>query len=72
MSVIKIKNKLRFYREKRALTQEELAEKAHVSRDTISKIENDKIQVPLPKSRRKLAQALEVEVHQLFRPIAFY
>jgi len=55
---------LRELRERVSLSQEELAERAGVSRTTIADLELGKRR-PHPKTRRKLAEALGVEPHQL-------
>jgi transcriptional regulator with XRE-family HTH domain len=56
--------RLRELRDRASLSQEELAERAGVSRATIADLElgNRK---PQPKTRRKLAAALGVEPHEL-------
>ena len=55
---------LRELRDRASLSQEELAERAGVSRATIADLELGK-RSPQPKTRRKLAEALGVEPHQL-------
>jgi transcriptional regulator with XRE-family HTH domain len=55
---------LRELRDHASLSQEELAERAGVSRATIADLERGK-RSPQPKTRRKLAAALGVEPHQL-------
>jgi len=57
-------NKVRYWRIKRGLTLEQLAEKSGVNRDTISRIENGRIARPL--TMGKLALALEIEPKELF------
>lgn len=69
MKVIKITNKLRYYREKKCLSQEELAKKCALSKETISRIETQKTHVPHPKTRQKIAQVLGAGVNEVFRPI---
>ena len=55
------------YRKLKSLTQEELAEKADVSRHTISNIENaDKFQSMSLSTLFKIAEALEIPVKKLF------
>jgi transcriptional regulator with XRE-family HTH domain len=51
--------RLKEWRERRALTQDELAEKAGVSRGTVNRIEQG--HEAFPPTVRKLAQALGVE-----------
>lgn len=55
---------LRDFRDRASLSQEELAKRAGVSRATIADLELGK-RKPQPKTRRKLAEALGVEPHQL-------
>jgi transcriptional regulator with XRE-family HTH domain len=62
--VVKIGERLRHFRERRYLTQRELAERAEVSPDTIVKLEQDKWE-PRPRTIRKLADALEVHPDEL-------
>ncbi len=52
-------NLLRFWRMKRGLTLEELAEKSGINRDTISRMEHGR--KARPSSIGRLANALEVE-----------
>ena len=56
--------RLRGLRDRASLSQEELAERAGVSRATIAALELGK-RKPHPKTRRKLAEALGVEPHEL-------
>jgi transcriptional regulator with XRE-family HTH domain len=51
---------LRWYREQEALTQQELAKKAGVTRLTVMLLEQGK-QQPRPATTRKLAKALRVK-----------
>lgn len=60
--------RLRLVRERRALTQQELAEKAGVHRITIARIETG-VDEPRPPTTRKLAAALEVEPEDLMEPL---
>lgn len=55
---------LRELRDRASLSQEELAERSGVSRATIADLEGGK-RKPHPKTRRKLAEALKVEPHEL-------
>lgn len=59
-------NRLKFYREKRKLSQEDLAEKSGVSRVTISNLENDKILVSKTDTLTKIADALGETVPTIF------
>jgi transcriptional regulator with XRE-family HTH domain len=58
---------LREWREWRALSQAELAASAGLTIATISKLENQHYGAQ-PGTRRKLAQALNIEPHQLLSP----
>lgn len=53
-------------REKKGITQEQLAEKASVSRGTISKLETNVTDVCSTQTLTRLADALEVPVSSLF------
>jgi len=55
---------LKKLREKRALSLTDLAEKSGVNRITIHRIETGK-QKPMPRTIRKLAEALQVDVEEL-------
>ncbi len=57
-------SRLRGLRGRASLSQEELAERAGVSRATVADLELGK-RKPQPKTRRKLAEALGVEPHEL-------
>ena len=61
-----MKNKLKEYREKRKLTQEELAEKSTVSRNTISALENGTNTNVTYDTMIKLAKALNKTVTAIF------
>lgn len=61
-------NKLKFYREKKGLSQEELAKKSGVSRVSISKIENDKAKDIKIGTLKSLAAALDEPVQNIFLP----
>lgn len=58
-------NQVRVYREKKGLTQFELAKRCNIFPADISKIESGGIR-PYPKWRERLSQALEVEEEELF------
>jgi transcriptional regulator with XRE-family HTH domain len=53
-------------REAQGLTQEDLAEKAGVSRPQISRLENDEVEAPRKSTLEKIAKALEVDPKALF------
>ena len=55
---------LKKLREKQSLSLSDLAQKSGVNRITIHRIENGK-QKPMPRTVRKLAEALEVKVEEL-------
>ena len=59
--------RLKGVRERRALTQQQLAEKAGVNRVTIARLERGKDQ-PFPTTVRKLADALRVDPADLMAP----
>jgi transcriptional regulator with XRE-family HTH domain len=56
--------RLRELRDRASLSQEELAERAGVSRATIADLERGR-RTAQPKTRRKLAEALGVAPHEL-------
>ena len=59
-------NKLKYYREKKGLTQQELSEKSDVSRNTISSLETqDNVNVTY-EVMNKLANALGYKVSTIF------
>ena len=68
-SSAKMKNQIRFYRKQKQLSQEELAKRCGVSRQTINAIENEKYDPTLALAFQ-LAKALEITVDQLFFPSA--
>ena len=53
-------------REKKRMSQEELAEKANVSRTTISQLENDETKTTTTGTLNKIADALGVRMESLF------
>jgi transcriptional regulator with XRE-family HTH domain len=59
-AVVKIGEKLKDLRIRRALTQEELAAAAGIGKNTVNRLERD-LTEPRPPTLRKLAQALEVD-----------
>ena len=58
--------KLKQQREKRAMTQEELAKKSGVSRGTICALEKDENKNATTGTLAKLAVALNIRVEELF------
>jgi transcriptional regulator with XRE-family HTH domain len=63
-AVVKIGEKLKDLRIRRALTQEELAAAAGIGKNTVNRLERD-LTEPRPPTLRKLAQALEVDPAEL-------
>lgn len=61
-----IKTRLKEIREKKGLTQEELAEKSGVSRTIISYLENDRSECAKTSTLIKLADALGEKVTAVF------
>lgn len=59
-------HKLKIFRLEREMTQEELAKRSGVSRQTISSIENEGVSGATTKTLAKLAKALETTVGELF------
>ncbi len=57
--------KLREVRDRRLLSQRELAERSSLSPTTILKLEAGRVEEPHPRTIRKLAQALEVDPAEL-------
>ena len=60
-------DRLRKVRDKRLLSQRELAERAGLSPTTILKLESGRVDEPHPRTIRKLADALEVDPDGLIR-----
>jgi transcriptional regulator with XRE-family HTH domain len=60
--------RLKLVRQRKALTQRQLAEKAGVNRVTITRLEGGKDK-PFPTTVRKLANALGVEPEDLMEPL---
>lgn len=58
--------KVKHWREKRGLTQEELAVKSGVSRGTIHALETDDAKCTTTTTLKKLAAALEIGIDDLF------
>lgn len=63
-AVVFIGDRLKDLRMRRALTQDELAEKAGIGKNTVNRIEKNHTE-PRPPTLRKLAQALEVDPAEL-------
>ena len=61
-----MKNKIKYYRELKNWSQEELAEYSNVSRTTISGFENGTIKVTTNTTMYKKAEALGVSTIELF------
>lgn len=61
-----MQNKVKKYREKYNMTQEELAEKSNVSRNTISALETDINTNVTYKIMEKIAKALNEKVANIF------
>ncbi|MCL6088823.1 MAG: helix-turn-helix transcriptional regulator [Candidatus Marsarchaeota archaeon] len=61
-----MKNRIREFRAKKRMTQDELATRAHVSRQTINAIENDKYDPSLPLAFA-LARAFGCRIEELFQ-----
>jgi transcriptional regulator with XRE-family HTH domain len=62
--VVYVGDKVRRLRDERALTQEELAEKAGITVAALSRIERNSAE-PRAKTRRRLAEALGVDPREL-------
>ena len=63
--VLDMKNKIRERRKKRGISQEELAKKCNVSRQTVNAIENNKYDPTLALAFR-LARELDTTVEKVF------
>lgn len=61
-----MKNKVKEYRLKEGMSQEELAKKSGVSRTTISDLENEKTNVVTNITLQKIANALNRKVSTIF------
>ena len=61
--------RLKDVRQRKALTQQQLADRAGVNRVTIARIEGGKDE-PFPTTVRKVADALGVEPEELLEPVA--
>ena len=62
--VVYVGNRIKHLRDARALTQDELAEKAGITVAALSRIERNNAE-PRPTTRRKLAKALGVDPSEL-------
>ena len=65
-AVVYVGDRLKALRIERALTQEELANKAGVAPNTVARLERNETE-PHMSTARKLAEALRVEPQQLMR-----
>ena len=63
-AVVYVGERLKALRIRRALTQEELAQRAGLSKNTVNRLEVDKAE-PRMSSLRKLAKALDVDPSEL-------
>lgn len=61
-----MKNKIKYYRELKGWSQEELAKYSDVSRTTISGLENETINVTTNTTMDKISDALGVSTIELF------
>lgn len=61
-----MENKLKEYREKKGMTQEELAAASGISRTTISQVEGNAVTNLSLKTMQKLANALGYKVKTIF------
>jgi len=61
-----MKIKLKEIREKKGITQEELAARSGVSRTTISDLENEKIESTTNGTMLKIAEALNCKINDIF------
>ena len=61
-----MKNRVKEFREKLGLTQEELAQKSGVSRTTISGFENGSIEITTNTTMEKIAEALGKKTKNVF------
>jgi putative transcriptional regulator len=62
-----MKNRIRELREEHSMSQEELAKKLEVSRQTVNAIENDKYDPMLPLAFR-IAKVFGMKVEDIFQP----
>ncbi len=56
---------LRRLRERKALSRRDLADRADVNETTIYRLEMGRTRRPVPKTLRKLAYALEVDIEEI-------
>ncbi len=61
-----METKIREYREKEDMTQEELSEKSGISRTTISNLENGKLESTTNTIMLKIAEALNCKIQDIF------
>lgn len=63
------RNNLKYYRNEKGLTQDKLSEVSGISSDYLSEIERGK-RTPSFKRMLLIAQALDIEVYKLFKPLS--
>lgn len=63
------RNNLKYYRNKKGMTQDTLSEISGISSDYLSEIERGK-RTPSFKRMLSIAQALDIEVYKLFKPLS--
>ena len=61
-----METKIKEYREKEDMTQEELSEKSGISRTTISNLENGKLESTTNTIMLKIAEALNCKIQDIF------
>lgn len=61
-----MKNNIEKYRKEKNMTQEELAQKAGLSRVTIGSFEKGKIEVTTNQTMEKIAKALGKKINEVF------
>lgn len=61
-----METKIKEYRERKGITQEELAEKSGISRTTISYLENNLLESTTNTTMLKIAEALNCKIRDIF------
>ena len=61
--------KIKFWRKKKNLTQDELSKRADIPYTTLAKIESDVIQNPTLVTISKIAEGLEISLDELVHPV---
>ena len=61
-----MKSAIRWFRLKKGMTQEELAEKAKISRATLSGLESGRVTVTTTKTLARIAEALGESIDSIF------